>query len=181
MFLSRAARRNISHLLSIPREIFTIRVTFLSSQWWREYLHCHFIKNSILLPILCKGIKAKRYFASSFSQSSYQKTCRESAKWIWSTCHARSSAEVFGSRRSLSLIYSQVKTGSWVFNNSLATAAYIYKVCSFPTWQKVTEVTCSVCKLSCKQNILLLFLLLQPEDLVPCWWKPGDSFLVICL
>lgn len=45
----------------------------------------------------------------------------------------------------------------------------MYKVCPFPAGQKVTEVTCAVCKLSCKRNIRLLFIrvtLLQPEDLV---------------
>lgn len=79
-------------------------------------------KTVYFFPFCLEELK-QREFSSSSSQSSYQKTCRESADWTWSVFQAITSAEMFGNGRSVFLIYSHMESGSWVFNGSLESAA----------------------------------------------------------
>lgn len=88
---------------------------------------------------------------------------------------------MFGNWRSLSSIYSQAKTGSWALNDSLETADKNLWGLLLSCWTESHWNYFLWGKLSCEQDTLLLFILLQPGQSVPCWWKPGDYFLVICV
>lgn len=88
---------------------------------------------------------------------------------------------MFGNWRSLSSIYSQAKTGSWALNDSPETVDKNLWGLLLSCWTESHWNYFLWGKLSCEQDTLLLFILLQPGPSVPCWWKPGDYFLVICV